>query len=80
MTDTIDIVAVEIDGYITNDEREISRKILYENKMPKLVRREVFEFMEGLDLWREHEFSKLPPMYRLTPEQWKTAQELGMVK
>ena len=79
MTDTIDIVAVEIDGIITNDKEEMHRAI-QKNKMPKLVRREIFEFMEDLDMWREHKFSQLPPMYRLTPEQWKAAQELGIVK
>ncbi|MEE9510313.1 MAG: hypothetical protein V3V81_07445 [Candidatus Bathyarchaeia archaeon] len=79
MTDTIHIVAVEIDGVITNDKEEM-RRAIQKNKMPKLIRREIFEFMEDLDMWCEHEFSKLPPMYRLTPEQWKTAQELGIAK
>lgn len=80
MPTEIEIVAVEIDGEITTDRRRIYGKIEFGNKMPKLIRREIFELMEACDLWREHGISKLPAMYKLTPEQWEKANKLGIIK
>jgi hypothetical protein len=74
----IEVVAVEIDGKITNDKELMYNLIKWKDAKPQLIRREVFSFMEACDLWREKELSKLPAMYVFTQEKWDEARKLGI--
>lgn len=77
----IEVPLVMINGTLTNNKKDIYEILTGKHSVLnefKFVRREVFQFMEACDLWREKELTKLPALFTFTREQWKLAQEKGL--
>lgn len=71
--DQIEIVAfMTTAGLITNQKKHWPSAC-------KLITRQVFEFMESCDLWRNYGFATAPPLLVLTKEQWKKAHSEGIM-
>lgn len=71
--DQIEIVAfMTTDGLITNKREHWINAC-------KLITRQVFEFMEACEIWREHGYSTAPALLTLTKEQWKEGHRKGIM-
>jgi len=81
---TVEIPAVMINGVITSDRKvikEVMESILKTENLLcefKFIRREVFQFMEAFDLWKQYKFLERPILFKMTEQQWERYRKDGL--